>query len=365
MFNRVPRTFAVALAAGLCCCLPAFSEQQEKGKKPPRGYVERGPIDANVGGARLTQDQVDALEQRLADNPRDSSSRIKLLMYYHGKRTSAARAAHLEHLLWLIANDPGARYSGMPFCRINGNVDEEGYERARTMWLEQVAAHPRDTGVIGNAARFMMLYDKQIAEDLLNMAKAIEPGNQQWPKLLATINLPKHRAKDSEEDSDPKKATLLQIEEAYELTSSEMQKMMLLSGMAKAAYEAGEYDKAESYAKRALAAVESLSAENAQGEAIHQGNIVLGRIALRNGGIHKAKEYLMAAGRTPGSPTLNSLGPSMGLAKELLEIDEDRAVLEYLDLCGEFWKGGADKLPAWKAVIEEGGIPDFKANLFY
>ncbi len=365
MINRFPRAFVVVLAAGILCGQAAIADQQKKERKHPSGYVERGPIDVGFGGGRLTEDQVEALEKRLADDPRDIGSRIKLLRHYHSKRTSGARAAHLEHLMWLIDNDPGTKLASQPFCRVNAWNDPEGYERARTRWLEQVAAHPKDTGVIGNAARFMMHYDTQIAEDLLNMAKAIEPDNPQWPKLLTTINLPKSQDRNSEKVSDPKKEALQQIEEAYELTASETQKLLLLSGMAKAAYEAGEYKKADSYARQSLAAVDRLSAENAQGEAIHQGNIVLGRLAFDSGGIHKAKEYLLAAGRTPGSPTLNSLGPSMALAKQLLEVEESEVVLEYLDLCGAFWKGGAEKLAAWKAVIEEGGIPDFKSNLNY
>lgn len=364
MLNRVPRALVAVLAAGLLCGLPALG-QQSKERRHPSGYVERGPIDASFGAGRLNEDQAEALEKRLENNPRDTGTRLKLLRYYHGKRSNAARAAHLVHLQWMIENIPGSRYAGQPFCRIDAWNDQEGYEKVRTMWLEQVAANPRDTGVIGNAARFMLHHDKQIAEDLLNMGKAIDPDDSQWSRLQATLDIPKHRDEDSEEASDPKMVALQQIEEAYELTASETQKLLLLSGMAKAAYEAGETRKADSYAKQALAAVDRLSAENIHGEAIHQGNIVLGRIAFDNGGIHKAKEYLLAAGRTPGSPTLNSLGPSMGLAKQLLDADESEVVLEYLDLCGEFWKGGTDKLAAWKAVIEEGGIPDFKSNLSY
>jgi hypothetical protein len=364
MFNRIPLALVVVLAAGILYGPPTLAGQQTEENRAPSGYIERGPIDVSFGG-RLTEEQVEALEKRLENNPRDTGSRIKLLRHYYSRRTKAARAAHLEHILWMIENDPGTKLAGQPYCRVSAWTDQEGYERARTMWLEQVAAHPRNTGVIGNAARFILQYDKQIAEDLLNMAKAIEPDNPQWPRLLATINLPKPRAEDSEEESNPKKVALQQIEEAYELTTSETQKLLLLSGMAKAAYEAAEYEKADSYARQALAAVDRLSVENTHGESIHQGNIVLGRMAFDGGGVHKAKEYLLAAGRTPGSPTLNSLGPNMGLAKQLLDVNESEVVMEYLELCGVFWKGGTDKLAAWKAVIEEGGIPDFKSNLNY
>ena len=55
------------------------------------------------------------------------------------------------------------------------------------------------------------------------------------------------------------------------------------------------------------------------GNALHKGNIVLGRIALERGDIAGAKEHLLAAGQTPGSPQVGSFGPNTTLAKELLE----------------------------------------------
>lgn len=104
------------------------------------------------------------------------------------------------------------------------------------------------------------------------------------------------------------------------------------------------------------------------GNAIHHANIFLGRTALKNGNIEAAKEFLLQAGNTPGSPQLNTFGPNMSLAKELLEIGEMAVVLEYFDLCAKFWQpqfqqmSGADQ---WKEQIENGQIPDFKANMAY
>jgi hypothetical protein len=69
------------------------------------------------------------------------------------------------------------------------------------------------------------------------------------------------------------------------------------------------------------------------GNAIHKGNILLGRVALRRGDLDEAKSRLLAAGRTPGSPQLDSFGPNMALAEELLQRGEKQVVLEYFDLC--------------------------------
>jgi hypothetical protein len=39
------------------------------------------------------------------------------------------------------------------------------------------------------------------------------------------------------------------------------------------------------------------------------------------------------------------------------------AVIEYLKLCKKFWK--RPKIDAWITTIENGGTPDFGANLRY
>lgn len=101
------------------------------------------------------------------------------------------------------------------------------------------------------------------------------------------------------------------------------------------------------------------------GGAMHDANLVLGRIAVREGRIEAAKSYLIAAGESPGSPSLDSFGPNMTLAKDLLEKGERDAVLEYFQLCRAFWKMGGKKLDQWNKEVMRGKIPDFGANLLY
>jgi len=95
------------------------------------------------------------------------------------------------------------------------------------------------------------------------------------------------------------------------------------------------------------------------------GNIILGRIALRMGAIDEAKKYLLDAGKTPGSPQLDSFGPNMALAKELLQNRENDVVLTYFYQCSKFWKLKRDRLDQWSALVEGSLIPDFGANLNY
>jgi hypothetical protein len=137
-----------------------------------------------------------------------------------------------------------------------------------------------------------------------------------------------------------------------------------LPRLARAAYNARQFTKAEGYATEALEA-----AKHGEfpwtGDAIHQGNIVLGRLAYRKGDVQGAIAYLLAAGKTPGSPALGSLGPNMGLARDLLLGGQSAAVIQYLEECRAFWIGGSRKLAEWLALTRAGLSPDFGENLDY
>jgi hypothetical protein len=316
------------------------------------------------GAQRLDKATVAKLESQLAKNPNDLKTRRQLLSHYSKLRTPSARAARLDHVMWIIANQPASRMAGTPLCQIGRNTDPEGYERARGLWLEQVGVHSTDAAVIGNAARFMLRTDEQVAEDLLNMCRVLDPKDPQWTKLLGSISaLREVRESREQEAPDPKVEALDDLERTYDLTDGKTQKQLLLPELCKTAFEAGDYDKAESYARQALEAVDDLRRDNIHGEALHHGHVILGRLALMNGQVTSAKEHLLEAAKTPGSPALDSFGPNMSLAKGLLEIDESEAVLAYFEMCGEFWKHGETRLAAWTEVVQEGGIPDFGSSL--
>jgi hypothetical protein len=115
-------------------------------------------------------------------------------------------------------------------------------------------------------------------------------------------------------------------------------------------------------ARYALELLESVRGEERDwnyGNVIHDANLILGRVALKQGKIEKAKGYLVEAGKTPGSPQLNSYGPDMSLAEELVTIGEREAVVEYFNLCRSFWKRGEGRLDEWTRAVEAGEIPDF------
>ena len=96
------------------------------------------------------------------------------------------------------------------------------------------------------------------------------------------------------------------------------------------------------------------------GNAVHYGNLALGRYSLEAGDLAQARSRLLAAGRTPGSPQLDSFGPDMTLAEELLARGETPAVIEYFELCDRFWVGkNRSHLAEWRDAVSQGLTPRF------
>lgn len=127
----------------------------------------------------------------------------------------------------------------------------------------------------------------------------------------------------------------------------------------------GRPEKAAGLAHELLSLSDAFKDDWNYGNAIHHGHLVLGRIALKEGDRESAREHLLAAGNTPGSPQLDSFGPNMLLAKEMLVVGEVETVLEYLELCDRFWAMGTSHLRWWTAMIRDGKTPNFGANLTY
>lgn len=138
-----------------------------------------------------------------------------------------------------------------------------------------------------------------------------------------------------------------------------------MTKLAPAQFSKGELDAAQSTAEALLKEAPNWEKNWNYGNAVHTANIVLGRVALRRGNVEEAKEFLMAAGETPGSPQLNTFGPDMTLARALIRRGETAAVLQYFDLCEKFWKMHSDKLDKWRGTVKAGQMPEFGANLRY
>jgi hypothetical protein len=142
-------------------------------------------------------------------------------------------------------------------------------------------------------------------------------------------------------------------------TSQEL-RFHALGEAAKQSFAAGKVEDARKYAQELMTLLPSFRQDQEYGNAVHDANLTLGRIAVREGRLDEAKRNLIDSVSTP-SARLMDYGPSMSLAKDLLEKGEKQSVLDYFALCKKLWKSG--RLDEWSQQVTEGKVPDFGANL--
>jgi hypothetical protein len=142
-----------------------------------------------------------------------------------------------------------------------------------------------------------------------------------------------------------------------------LRRFYALNKLAEAALKAGDDEKAAAYARELLNTAPDFPKDWNFGNAIFDGHLALGLLAVRKDDVATARAELLESAKTPGSPTLNSFGPNMALAEALLRKGERGAVLEFLTSCGVFWKMGQERLQAWANTINQGGTPVFGTNL--
>ena len=124
-----------------------------------------------------------------------------------------------------------------------------------------------------------------------------------------------------------------------------------------AAYKANDFGQLKELAKEILMLAAVYRCNWNYGNAIHNTNRMLGLVSIKNGDIDTAADYLLKAGKSTGSPQLNSFGPELDLANELLQLGKVDAVKSYLKDIKSFWEMNNGQVDAWLAEIEKGGKP--------
>ena len=357
------------LRAGLWLCLVMsfqMTASAQQAAKVPGAMARLTPKEAlqlSFKGRSISSEQAAKLEEKLAGDPQDLETRFTLIGYYSTRHDGSFPLQKSAQTLWFIQNIPDSELLHLNVL-VRLNRHEKGFEEARQLWLKQLDIYKGNLAVLSNAIDFFLIPDQALAEKLLKQAAAAEPNDAQWPQRLGELYLLQltHTTADARRNLGTLASAQFAL--AYKLTSDELGKRYLLSELAKSAFEAGETEQARSWAIQLLSQGTIDKKDWNYGNAIHHGHIILGRIALLSGNLGEAREHLIAAGETPGSPQLNSFGPSMTLAKELLEKGERDAVIRYFQVCANFWKNHSE-LDGWTAIVKDGGIPNFGAHLAY
>lgn len=207
--------------------------------------------------------------------------------------------------------------------------------------------------------------EMKLAETLLVRADKLQPENPFWAETLGQHLQHQSKLSPGGHDAAMLKRAFGYLEKGLGQTTDPDGRMHRLSDTAKLGFIVGEYTKAEKYARELLAFAEPHLNDEKYGAALHDGHMVLGRLALRNKSIAEAREHLLAAGKSAGGSTLTSFGPNMSLASDLLNQGEKQVVIDYLRLCKNFWSGPHTPIDGWIQVIERGRKPDFGPNMDY
>ena len=332
------------------------------------GEVSPEEVDRfGVMGSRISQDYAAALEGLLAEKPQTLRVRIALMGYHacRGGESGRSGGRYADLVVGLVEH-----HSKLDLAfEISRFLNPPGFQKGATQWLAAAKANPADPKILGHAGAYLTfnLYVEDFRDQgqkLLLEARRLDPRNPRWPLYLgegAHVEFIRERSKEAAAKA------LGHFEEAWEL-SPEKERPALRPGgqhlyhvLSNLALAAGKPEKAEKYAARLLEVVTEKEESWNYGNAIHEANIVLGRTALWSGKTEEARKFLLAAGRTPGSPQLNSFGPSMELAEELLKKGERETVLQYFELCRKFWNNpdAIERLDEWTKGVREGKTPKF------
>lgn len=305
------------------------------------------------GEGGLSEEDGVALEARVSVDGSDVDARVRLVGFYFLRFTPEDHRRRAEHVAWLAEHHPEIGLGGY------GSVVEElapvGYDAARRAWRAAVARPDADVRVLENAASFLQLGHPEEAEALLRRAAAREPTSYRWRTAIAW-NLFR-RAAEAEEPGQRRahaRAAIAELAQALELTSTDRELLDIRLDLTRVAVQAEDWELVREVAERVLRENETCERTFQYGNAIHWPNIALGHAAMAHDDLASAAEYLVRAGKTPGSPQLNSFGPDRDLARAILQRGERPAVLTYLADCARFWSGREALLAKWRDAIARG-----------
>ncbi|PVY76432.1 hypothetical protein C8D92_105185 [Tamilnaduibacter salinus] len=128
------------------------------------------------------------------------------------------------------------------------------------------------------------------------------------------------------------------------------------------AYQDGDYDRVKALSREYLALAADHKCDWNYGNAIHFSHRILGLVSLETDDVASARQHLIEAGQSPGSPQLDSFGPTLDLARAMLSRGEHEAVVEYLEGIRSFWEGREETVDDWIQRIQRGETVDLHPN---
>ncbi len=311
-------------------------------------------------GTKLTSTQAEELEKAIAQGAPDAITlRQKLLGYYAD--FDKGNAKRNELVLWFIENEPEVEAAGHAW--VNPMQNPTFYRTAAAAWEAQIVRHPRNLAILGNAANFHIISNRNRSRELLEKAYALDPRNPDWPDRLAQLHQLESKFTPFQTPAYKREQSRIALRYRIEMLSmvNAETRYRKLGDAALLALRAGERTTASAYAQELLNTAPRYRKSWIYGNAIFEGHSILGEVALDEGNLPLALEHLRMSGKTPGSPQLDSGGADLTLANRLLAQGERDAVLAFLDEISRFWKN-SEKLDYFREEVKEGRTPDLTGS---
>ena len=309
------------------------------------GYEQLRQAKQMDTGHAFTLEQVKAAEARLQANPKDLETRFQLLGYYDPSHKSSEEKKELwKHyaplVLGIIENHPESDLAGqagaMLVARFYELEDQGDWKKGVAMWDQLIAANPTNAQIIGQSAVYRsgeMFQPQEQTMSLFEKACELDPKNPKWPRLLGKMYSQQAGFGGGVEMA---KKALAMLERANSLAGTPLT-LEDAAALAMAAGRAEQWNKVFQYGTNAMARLDPAKRDWNYGNLVHDVNAMLCLAALHADDKKLADEYLLSAGRSPGSPQLGSFGPDFSYAAKMLKAGETNIVLQYLDLVGNFW----------------------------
>ena len=149
-------------------------------------------VQTVIAGVKLTGEEAEVLEERLATDANDLTARSQLIVFHqrHAFGDPGSRSAHSRHVLWLIRNAPQAGILGTPHAQIDPHNDADGYIAGKDAWARHLEREPTNVAFLGHAASFYSPFqDRDRVIAMLEKAQLLDPGNAKWPMELGHLCL--------------------------------------------------------------------------------------------------------------------------------------------------------------------------------
>ena len=343
---------------------------------------DRKPIPTtSYGFDEKTVAEIEARLKKIPNEqqtPQDVDIRTELIYYYDRQATPAAKKSAQEHRLWLIRNRPEkVYYRALGWWVSAEDLKNPDYIALKEEWLWQINLKKTNEKIRLSAAQFLSELDAPLAEKILREGQQINPNVYEYSEHLLSIYETQVNGAINDYESSETNGKETEIDAALRKVLAEGEKGLaiiakdaeratsfdhfdLLVKLAETALDLNEVKKARAFAEAVLNKTKDESdAWIDTDKAIYYGNILLGRVALREGNAAKAREHLLASLTFPEENEFEIKDLELDLAAELLARGEKQLVLDYLTRA-EKLTTDADNIKIirrWQRLIKRNSFP--------